>query len=73
MGECEKWLLEYLSPRGEVICNAVRDEARKQGYARGQLKAARKSLGVRCCNDWAANGEALNWFWSLPGEGVTEK
>ena len=65
MSECEKWLAEYLKQNGTVLRDAVRDEARKRGFKKTEIKAARKNIGVKCCNDWAANGETQNWFWYL--------
>lgn len=65
MDDCAKWLSEILRKQGMLLCDTVRGEAVKQGFNRAQLKAARKELGVKCTNDWAANGETLNWFWYL--------
>ena len=68
MNDCEKWLLEFLRIHGLTRCNVVRGEAIKQGFSQKDLKSARKALGVKCWNDFAVNGETLNWFWYLPDD-----
>lgn len=68
MNDCEKWLFNFLKDKDIILCDVVRDEAKKQRFKKSEFKAARKSLGVETLNDWAANegGETLNWFWRLP-------
>ena len=65
MNDCEKWLFDYLTKNGTTNCEVVREEARKCGFKKSELKQARKNLGVKCWNDRAIYGETLNWFWYL--------
>ena len=67
MPDCEKWLRDFLNQQGMVSCEVIRAEAKKLGFKKAELKEARKALDVKCCNDWAANGETMNWFWYLEG------
>lgn len=64
--ECEEWLSNLLHEEGTVLFSTVKIKAREAGFTRGQLKAARRALRVVTINDWAANGETMNWFWQLP-------
>lgn len=66
--DVEKWLEQRLTGRGEVNVEDIRKEAKASGIKRKQLREAKRSLGVETVNDWAANGETLNWFWLLPNK-----
>ncbi|HMM30982.1 MAG TPA: hypothetical protein PKB13_04295 [Clostridia bacterium] len=68
MEECEKWLADYL--RGQVFksVGAVKAEAEKRGFTRGQLSKARKALGVALVSDITIYAEPRNWFWLIPRE-----
>lgn len=66
MGDCEKWLRDYLNSK-TVNCNTVRIEARSMGFSRKQLVNAKVALGVITTNNYSAEtGLTTNWFWSLP-------
>lgn len=68
--DVENWLERRLKGRGEVNVEDIRRDARATGIKRKQLREAKRALGVETINDWAANGETLNWFWLLPQQGV---
>ena len=63
--ECEKWLAEFLRHEGTTLCDMVREAARKNGFSRAALKAARKALGVKTFNQFDEYGGTHNWFWYL--------
>lgn len=44
---CEKWLYMALAGKKSVPINIIRGEALKRGFTKRELKAARRSLGVR--------------------------
>lgn len=62
---CEKWLYEYLTLEGFVLCETVRAEARKNGFSLADLKKARKILGVKTFHQFDEDGATENWFWRL--------
>ena len=62
---CVVWLKKKLTG-GFALCDDVREAGRQQGYARGQLTAARKVLGVETFHQFDEDGATQNWFWSLP-------
>jgi hypothetical protein len=64
----EDWLREYLHRNGTTNVETIRADAKMAGIRRKDLRAAKVALGVETVNDWAANGETQNWFWSLPEE-----
>lgn len=69
MTECEIWLAERL--KGPIFVNSerIKAEARNRGFTKGQLNAARKTLGVATASDRVLQGgEAENWFWLIPKE-----
>lgn len=48
MSNCSIWLRDWLLRNGNwCLCDDVRREAVKAGYARRELKEARKVLGVK--------------------------
>lgn len=67
---CERWLQERLSKEDIILCDIIREEGKKLGFNKKEMKEARKNLGIETINDWAANeGETLNWFWRLTKKG----
>lgn len=43
----------------------VREAAKKQGFKRSELKAARKELGVKTFHQFDEDGPTPNHFWYL--------
>lgn len=67
MSECAEWLKRYLHDIGhEVLVDVVRGDAKLAGFTRGQLKDARKELGVVTVNDNEGDGITCMWWWDLP-------
>jgi len=68
MSECEKWLYDYLRGKDWTLCDAVRQEFKKQGFKKSEFKKARKSLGIETLNNsiWNEDGSTTEWFWRLP-------
>ena len=69
MDSCEKWLLNFL--KGQYrLCEHVREEALAAGFSRAELKAARKSLGVKTWHqvDTLDEPRIDNWFWYLQAD-----
>lgn len=56
---CEEWLADYLHSGEEFPTNLVMNSARAAGFTRGQVRDARRTLGVKTTND----GEV--WYWKL--------
>ncbi len=69
MDECQEWLHNLLVKDKLLLCDFVREEAKKQRFTRGQLKTARKILGVKTFHQFDESGSTQNWFWSLPESG----
>lgn len=66
MSNCSIWLRDWLLRNGNwCLCDDVRREAVKAGYARRELKEARKALGVKTFHQWEDGAETQNWFWYL--------
>ncbi|WP_330948879.1 hypothetical protein [Virgibacillus sp. MG-45] len=67
MNSCEVWLYEFLKGKDFVLCDVVREEAKKQGFKKSEFKAARKNIGVETISNanWSENG-TTEWFWRLP-------
>lgn len=55
MSECETWLRQLLADGKEHLVDDVRAEA--------ELKAARKSLGVKTYHQFDGRRATDNWFW----------
>lgn len=70
--ECVEWLAEFLGGQVFRSCERVRAEAARQGFSRGDLSKARKTLGVTTINDSSIYGEPRNWFWLIPKEENTD-
>ena len=68
MDNCQEWLCKLLAKDKLLLCDFVREEAKRCGFTRGQLKAARKILKVRTFHQFDERGATPNWFWSLSGE-----
>jgi len=62
---CEEWLRWTLKDHEMHLCEIVRFEAKKAGFSMGQLKTARKHLGVKTFHQFNEYGETPNWFWYL--------
>ncbi len=60
---CEEWLKGILKPGKVLLCDAVREEAKKKGFSRVELKRARKTLGVKAFHQFDEDGATQNWFW----------
>lgn len=58
----EMWLAEYLAA-GAMNYHMVKSTARIEGFTRGELKAARKTLGVKLITP-----EPGVYLWGLPGK-----
>lgn len=66
---CQEWLKKYLTDEGGfVLCDRVREEAKKMGFSRRDLKAARECLGVKTFHQFDECGATDNWFWRLGGD-----
>lgn len=69
MNNCELWLTTLLPGQTFMNCEEIRIRANAAGFSKGQLSAARKSLGVTVINDSSLHdGKAENWFWLIPKE-----
>ena len=67
--QCRTWLKKYLADEGGfVLCDTVREEAKKMGFSRRDLKAAREYLGVKTFHQFDEYGATDNWFWCLGGD-----
>ncbi len=64
MDGCEKWLKGRLS-KGAVLCDIIREEAKKYGFNRKQLKEARKNIGVKTYHQFDGKVETEDWYWYL--------
>ena len=69
MKDAARWLKAYLLLHGPVETKKVREAAAKLGYTRGELRKAKNDLDVVTTNNWAADHQTDEWFWSLPPEG----
>ena len=59
MEYCAQWLLEYLRRAGRANVKQVRLDAKKMGWTRGELKAARREIGVQVVHDQTSD----EWYW----------
>lgn len=69
MSKCEKWLKELLTKENEMLYTTVRSEAKRMGFTRGELKTARKNLGVKTFHQFDEDGATPNYFWYLEVNG----
>lgn len=63
MSECETWLRQLLADGKEHLVDDVRAEAKINGFGKAELKAARKSLGVKAYHQFDGRRATDNWFW----------
>lgn len=61
--ECEKWLEKILADGELHLREDVREAARKEGFTFGELRAARKNIGVGTYHQFDECGQTENWFW----------
>ena len=66
---CRDWLREILTDGEYCLCDWVREEARKKGFTRAELKDARNYLGVKTFHQFDEDGATPNWFWYLEENG----
>lgn len=64
---CMEWLRKFLRDEKCVLVDVVRDEAKARGYTRGELKEARRLLGVKTFHQFDEYGATPNYFWYLEG------
>ena len=64
--DCVNWLKEYLG-RDSLECEFVKEAAKRAGYSKEELRAARKILGVKTWHQFDRTEEPFieNWFWYL--------
>lgn len=63
--DCKDWLANLLKDGEYHLCDDVRDTAKKQGFKRSELKAARKELRVKTFHQFDEDGPTPNHFWYL--------
>lgn len=64
---CKAWLSGILADGEPHNVENIREERKKAGYSKTEVKAAKKELGVISFNDAnTQEGAAQNWFWQLP-------
>ncbi len=63
--DCIEWLRERIPPGTAAVCDGIREDAKKAGFSRKDLKQARKALGVKTYHDVDdESGELVpQWFW----------
>lgn len=67
---CEKWLLDFLRWNlGYALVDHTRDEAKRKGYTRSKLKAARRAVGVKTYHEFYMGWDTGNRYWYLPEVG----
>lgn len=62
---CSEWLREKLSDGELHLCEWIREDAKRSGFTKSELKQARVALGVRTFHQFDEDGETPNWFWYL--------
>lgn len=62
---CKNWLENLLKDGEGHLCDDVREAAKKQGFKRSELKAARKELRVKTFHQFDEGGPTPNHFWYL--------
>lgn len=65
MNECEKWLFEMLKKDEMILVQTIREKAKQEKFSKIDLKAARKSLGVKTFHQFDEKEATDNWFWHL--------
>ena len=68
MNSCEIWLKQYLKGTHGVRCEEVRIMAKQAGFTKGELKAARKELGVKTQSTFDRGEPTGDHYWYLPNE-----
>lgn len=68
MKNCVEWLRWYLKGTHGVRCEEVRVMANSAGYTKGQLKDARKVLGVKTQSIFDRGDPLDIHYWYLPEE-----
>lgn len=63
--DCRGWLENLLKDRECHLFDDVREAAKKQGFKRSELKAARKELGVKAFHQFDEDGPTPDHFWYL--------
>lgn len=63
--DCKDWLANLLKDGECHLCDDVRDAAKKQGFKRSELKAARRELRVKTFHQFDEDGPTPNHFWYL--------
>ncbi len=60
-----EWLKEYLSGVNLHLVDTVREAFKAAGFTRGEIKAARKALGVKTFHQCDEDGITPNHFWYI--------
>lgn len=60
-----EWLKEYLSDGNLHLVDTVREAFKATGFTRGEIKAARKALGVKTFHQCDEDGITPNHFWYI--------
>lgn len=63
--DCDAWLRLQLQDREIHLCDDIRKKAKKRGFTKQELKAARKEMGVKTFHQFDEDGATENWFWYL--------
>lgn len=63
--DCKEWLRNKLKDHEIHLCDDIRQESKKAGYTKIELKEARRELGVKTFHQFDENGATTNWFWYL--------
>lgn len=62
---CDAWLKLQLQDLEIHLCDDIRKAAKKRGFTKQELKAARKAVGVKTFHQFDEDGATENWFWYL--------
>ena len=65
LSKATEWLRKYLSDGEPHLVDNVREAYRAAGFMRSEIKAARKSLGVKTFHQFDENGPTPNYFWYI--------
>ncbi len=60
---CKDWLSKKLANNAIFLCDDVKQDAKKSGYTKSELKEARKELNVKTFHQFDEDGSTPNWFW----------
>ena len=63
---CKFWLEKYILQNGLVDVDETREEARKRGFSKKELKDARAELGVKTYHRFVSTTDIKKWYWYLP-------